>query len=137
MVLNTTVLLQQFLKVISFLVQQALTDCINAENIDADLDTYRNKMMYIQKLNVMESNQFSKQCSDFILRFLIGNLFVNFSVLWEPITKVIVSHATKDNEDFWDIWKAMLHAAALFCSKCSDYVSLLNIFLMRGGIQKI
>jgi hypothetical protein len=43
------------------------------------------------------------------LRYLLGCLYINFKYLWEPVQKLIATHAQGLNkEDFWRIYLAHL-----------------------------
>ena len=57
------------------------------------------------------------------MRYLIGCLYINLTLLWEPITALIKSHALgMDVEEFWDVWTPFLENSAsasgslFFCS---------------------
>lgn len=43
------------------------------------------------------------------LRFLCGTLFINFRLLWEPVTKIIASYSNEmDTQIFWNIFGEIL-----------------------------
>ncbi len=51
--------------------------------------------------------------SQVALKFLIGCLYINFTLLWEPLLDLIQSHATKlGRDEFWEIWGRHLKSAA-------------------------
>ncbi|XP_031840626.2 small subunit processome component 20 homolog [Nomia melanderi] len=70
------------------------------------VQTYRNKLLHLQALtfdgNVMLN--LNPKYNDFPLRYLLGNLYINFSILWEPVSKIIATYATKQCEQFWQIY---------------------------------
>jgi hypothetical protein len=54
------------------------------------------------------------------LYFLLGNLYINFRLLWEPTSKLIASYAQgMDVTDFWEVYRQRLHLATqqITCSK--------------------
>lgn len=52
------------------------------------------------------------------LRYLIGALHINFKLLWEPLTKLIASHAAGlDKTVFWELYRQTLQDAAHKCGK--------------------
>ncbi|XP_076242844.1 small subunit processome component 20 homolog [Calliopsis andreniformis] len=74
------------------------------------VQTYRNKLLCLQTLT-FESNSVSNlnpKYHDFPLRYLLGTLYINFSLLWEPVSKIIASYATKECEQFWPIFLSEL-----------------------------
>jgi hypothetical protein len=47
-----------------------------------------------------------------------GNFYVNFKLLWDPITALIVSHANgQDSHKFWEIFGAQLKKSVACCSE--------------------
>jgi hypothetical protein len=45
--------------------------------------------------------------------FLLGNLYINFQLLWEPTSKLIASYAHGMNiTEFWEVFGEKLHLAA-------------------------
>lgn len=52
------------------------------------------------------------------LKYLIGALHIKFKLLWEPITKLIASHAVGlDKTVFWDLYRQILQDTAKKCGK--------------------
>ncbi|XP_076171321.1 small subunit processome component 20 homolog [Ptiloglossa arizonensis] len=77
-----------------------------AECISVTVQSYRDRLLHLQSL-VFEGNAVSclhSKYSELPLRYLIGNLYVNFSLLWEPISKIIATYAVKECEIFWPIF---------------------------------
>lgn len=95
----------------------AFSLCIEAESIETTLDNYRNKLLHLQKLAIRNEDQYSSIIGEAVLRNLIGNLFVNLSVLWEPIVKVIVTFADDKSKYFWKVWVEVLNNTANVCSE--------------------
>lgn len=62
------------------------------------------------------------------LRYLIGALHINFKLLWEPLTKLIASHAAGlDKTVFWELYRQTLQDAAHKCGKT-------KISVVRGRV---
>lgn len=95
-------------------ISETLQICTNAELVDVRLDTYRDRLIYLRQLqfNSSEGNQFLNEIA---LRYLVGNLFINFSIIWDHVIEVISSHAVDGNIAFWDIWREILQDAAQKC----------------------
>ncbi|XP_043248533.1 small subunit processome component 20 homolog [Colletes gigas] len=67
---------------------------------------YRDRLLHLQSL-VFESNAVSclhPKYNELPLRYLLGNLYINFSILWEPVSKIIATYAVKECEQFWPIF---------------------------------
>lgn len=93
-----------------------------SENVEIGLDTYRDRMMHIQKLSYKPEMECSKTTLEAVLRYLIGNFYVNFSLIWEPTTKVIVTYTEEDTEVmpfFWDLWIEILKKVVEYCGMSS------------------
>jgi len=77
-------------------------------------------MMHLQKLTYQggdghKNSDFVTEC---VLRYMIGNLFINFSLVWEPMTKVILTYAAEENDTtnlFWRVWMEILNGAVDKC----------------------
>lgn len=94
--------------------------CLKAEEIDTDLNTYRRKLLWLQKLSCSPS--LSPRLPDIYkevrLRFLIGTLYVNFSLIWEPVIEIISSYAFEENmKPFWTVFGAFLEKASDIAGK--------------------
>ena len=80
---------------------------LSAESIKPNIQTYREKLKFLTHLTCStETND------DFLieanLRYLLSNLSVNFSLLWDPCIKIIESYWTiLDQEKSWKIFIAI------------------------------
>ncbi|XP_071832829.1 small subunit processome component 20 homolog isoform X3 [Apostichopus japonicus] len=90
--------------------------CQNAEEVPLTLDTYREKLMHLRKLEfeaVKPSLPDDFDCSEVALRYLMGMLHVNLQLLWEPVIDLIKSHAYgMDKNKFWSIYRSLLLQAS-------------------------
>ncbi|XP_034941688.1 small subunit processome component 20 homolog [Chelonus insularis] len=76
-----------------------------AENVEVTVQTYRNRLIHLEALSfetrgVTNLNPKYYECS---LRYLLGNLYINFSLLWNPVIKAIASYADEQCAQFWPI----------------------------------
>ncbi|XP_074595747.1 small subunit processome component 20 homolog [Brevipalpus obovatus] len=87
--------------------------CLEAELVEISIDNYREKLRLLNQLdpNLVEQSipLPSLDGSNYNLapvHFLIGNLFYNFKLLWEPVKKLLELHgrATKDRKSFWNVF---------------------------------
>lgn len=77
-----------------------------AECKSATVQTYRDKLLYLQALEFQSYAlaNLNPKYHEFPLRCLIGNLYVNFSLLWEPVNIIIASYGNKKCLQFWPIF---------------------------------
>lgn len=81
-----------------------------AECEPATVQKYRGKLLYLQALEYQSYaiDNFDLKYLEFPLRCLIGNLYINFSLLWEPVSTVIASYGKKEFPQFWPTFLAEL-----------------------------
>lgn len=70
---------------------------LNVESIIPSIENYREKLNLLQKLEYSDE---LASCSVAIVKFLFGNLYINFQYLWEPTQKLIRSHL-ENNQSIW------------------------------------
>ncbi|XP_014242650.1 small subunit processome component 20 homolog [Cimex lectularius] len=84
--------------------------CWKAEQIPASIAEYRDKMKELQKLsctNESVSTGIAKNQLDYevILKYLIGVLYINFKLIWEPVSNLIITYAdTLKPNQFWSVF---------------------------------
>lgn len=82
------------------------------ENIEPNIQTYRKKVLLLNKLD-FDSNLW-KSISDKsfrfdAMRFVLSMLSVNFKLLWDPVSRVLQSYAEGFAvPEFWSIYKKQL-----------------------------
>lgn len=89
--------------------------CLSAEEVPAHLDTYRDKLVCLQKLRFTPAlyDSLPDLCRDAALLLISGMLYVNFSPLWDPVIEIIASFAQSSNVmNFWKIFSELLHTSA-------------------------
>ncbi|KAF3425764.1 hypothetical protein E2986_10060 [Frieseomelitta varia] len=70
------------------------------------VQSYRSRLLHLQALSY-ESDAMINLDSKYYelpLRYLLGNLYINFSLLWDPVSKIIVTFALREYEQFWPIF---------------------------------
>ncbi|KAJ8865827.1 hypothetical protein PR048_033349 [Dryococelus australis] len=90
--------------------------CLAAESTPATVQDYREKLQHVNKL----SFEFTRDdllrnplCSKVPFQFLLGILYVNFQLLWEPVTKLVASYARgMPPSDFWEVFLQQLSSSA-------------------------
>lgn len=81
------------------------------EIVPATLNEYRARLLLIQHLdhNITFQNTYQnvEDASEIAVKFLLGNLHINFRPIWDPVVKLIVSHAKFSNK-FWSVFEEQL-----------------------------
>ncbi|KAJ8935872.1 hypothetical protein NQ318_019456 [Aromia moschata] len=89
--------------------------CYNTESIEPHVHTYRDQLQNLEKLSFDKPQMLMCNQTAFRtvpLRYLCGTLFINFRLLWEPVIKIIESHAHGlEINTFWNVFKAELKNA--------------------------
>ncbi|KAG5868691.1 hypothetical protein JTB14_031637 [Gonioctena quinquepunctata] len=86
--------------------------CYNVESAVPQVNTYRNQLQNLEKLEFNKPQM--KMCiqtpfKTVPLRFLCGTLYMNFQLLWEPVSKIIATQALGlEINTFWDIFGDLL-----------------------------
>ncbi|KAJ8971909.1 hypothetical protein NQ314_000480 [Rhamnusium bicolor] len=87
--------------------------CYNVESIESHVHTYRDQLQNLEKLTFDKPQMVMCNQTRFKtipLRYLCSTLYMNFQLLWEPVTKIITSHAHGlDINTFWNIYGTELN----------------------------
>lgn len=87
----------------------------NVESTDPHVHTYRDQLKNLEKLSFDQPQMLMCHQTDFKtipLRYLCGTLYINFQLLWDPVTKIITSHAKGlEINTFWNIFADELRNA--------------------------
>jgi U3 small nucleolar RNA-associated protein 20 len=116
-----------------------LTDCLKAEDTPSNLADYRNKLIWLSKLKYSPHrfSSFPQHFKEIPLRYLLGVLYDNFSLLWGPVSDLISSYACGElKELFWSIFGEALSNVSILldgpgvCQSVEDVpsTSVVNIF---------
>jgi hypothetical protein len=90
---------------------KVLSTIVMAEDIGATVHEYRDKL---RRLHLLECSEDKERQAVFKipLNYLLGNLYVNFKLLWDPVTKLIVSYAKAiPSAEFWPVLLNQLNIA--------------------------
>lgn len=81
------------------------------ESVPATLNEYRARLLRIQHLDSNETFKTTyntvEDASEIAVKFLLGNLHINFRPMWDPVIKLIVSHA-QSSKYFWSVYEQQL-----------------------------
>lgn len=74
------------------------------------IQNYRSKLLYLQALGFQSHAiaNLNPKYYEFPLRCLMGNLYVNFSLLWQPVSTIIAGYGNKECPQFWSTFLAEL-----------------------------
>ncbi|XP_055709541.1 small subunit processome component 20 homolog [Phlebotomus papatasi] len=120
----------------------------SVENTTASIQTYRSQLLSLQKLSVgtlyfRESLEKQEIFQWDGLKYLLGVLYINFKLLWEPTIEYIASYAlNSDRKIFWKIYKDQLDSIdgnlRRRAEKCRDFINdILPMTLKDSPEQKI
>lgn len=91
--------------------------CHKVECITPHVHTYREQLIHLDKLNFERPQVSLCKNTDFKtipLRFLCGALYMNLNLLWDPLIKLIASHAAGlDINTFWNVYVEELKTAVV------------------------
>ncbi|XP_044013798.1 small subunit processome component 20 homolog [Aphidius gifuensis] len=115
-----------------------------AENIDVLVQTYRERLIHIQALAFETKliKNFNPKYLSIPLRFLLGNFYVNFSLLWNPVSKIVSSYADENFDQFWTIFleelKKEVDSNHLTIDTISDgFFSSFNCDVLTDFVEKL
>lgn len=99
--------------------------CLDAEVTEVTITNYRDKIQYLQKLSFETAQIFLVRHPEYRmapLYFILGSLYVNFQLLWEPLKTLISSYAiSMPSTDFWPTFHAQLALATEQRDYSSDH----------------
>ncbi|KAJ8667479.1 hypothetical protein QAD02_009142 [Eretmocerus hayati] len=81
-----------------------------AEIEPVTVHNYRNRLQHLQALDYRGAciSQLDPDCHDLPLHYLLGQLYVNFSLLWEHVCKLIAGYANRDCTTLWPVFLSKL-----------------------------
>jgi len=83
----------------------------SVEIVPVSLNEYRARLLRIQHLDnndtFLNTYKTVEDASEIAVKFLLGNLHINFRPIWDPVVKLIVSHA-KASKTFWPVYEKQL-----------------------------
>lgn len=94
---------------------KVFTICYTVESIDPQVHTYRDQLQNLAKLNFDKPQMIMCNKTEFRtipLRYLCGMLYMNFKLLWSPVSAIIETHAHGlAVGDFWKVFGGELKNA--------------------------
>ncbi|XP_043821455.1 small subunit processome component 20 homolog [Dromiciops gliroides] len=93
---------------------------LQAELVPATVNDYREKLLHLRKLrhDLVQASIPDGPLHEVPLRYLLSMLYINFSVLWDPVIELIASHANEmENKVFWKVYYEHLERAATRAEK--------------------
>uniref|UniRef100_A0A0C9R5L4 UTP20 protein n=1 Tax=Fopius arisanus TaxID=64838 RepID=A0A0C9R5L4_9HYME len=84
----------------------ALEILFAGESVETTVYNYRDRLIHLQALTFTSRAvmNLKPKYQNFAVRFLIGNLYINFSLLWDPTAKAIATFASDKCPHFWPIF---------------------------------
>ncbi|CAK9797535.1 Small subunit processome component 20 homolog [Anthophora quadrimaculata] len=81
-----------------------------AESEPITVQSYRSRLLHLQALSLENDTvtSLNSKYYELPLRYLLGNMYINFSLLWDPVSQIIASYANKECEAFWPIFLSEL-----------------------------
>eukprot|EP00731_Ephydatia_muelleri_P001007 Em0001g1007a len=86
---------------------RVLSNALEAEHYSADLSSYRDRLLALQRLKYFSGSfqRLPDVYREVALRYLIGNLYLNLKLMWQPVLDIICSYATESTIDFfWSVF---------------------------------
>ncbi|XP_011495601.1 PREDICTED: small subunit processome component 20 homolog [Ceratosolen solmsi marchali] len=74
------------------------------------LHKYRERLQGLRALDFRGAaiSRLDANYKDAPLHYLFGNLYINFSLLWDPVCEVLISYATDECSQFWPLFLSKL-----------------------------
>lgn len=77
---------------------------LNMEQVDANFKEFRDKVIFIQKLNLVTSSRRTPDMyADFAPRLSLGILTVNLRPLWDEAKKILITFSQVNPEMYWNL----------------------------------
>lgn len=77
---------------------------LNMEQVDATFKEFRDKVVLIQKLNLITSSKRTPDMyTDFAPRLSLGILTVNLRPLWDEAKKILITFSQVNSEAYWEL----------------------------------
>ncbi|KFM72555.1 Small subunit processome component 20-like protein, partial [Stegodyphus mimosarum] len=100
--------------------ESVLNICIEAERIPLDVQSYREKVKWLRKLEYQFVEKNIPIIYDTFLKkvpvyYLLGNLYINFKLLWDPSISVLETYAHGTTEIFWNVLAEHLSKITELC----------------------
>ncbi|KAM8982078.1 small subunit processome component 20 homolog [Sarcophilus harrisii] len=100
--------------------QSIFATLLQSELVPATVNDYREKLLHLRKLrhDLIQASIPDGPLHEVPLRYLLSMLYINFSVLWDPVIELISSYANEmENKMFWKVYYEHLEKAATRAEK--------------------
>ncbi|XP_046556646.1 LOW QUALITY PROTEIN: small subunit processome component 20 homolog [Haliotis rubra] len=100
--------------------------CQAAERVDINVYNYRERLRHLRKLDykLVQPNIPIGPFEKVPLYYLLGSLYVNFKLMWEPVRELVKGYAVGMEQDvFWSVMGDQLQLAAERAANDSSSVS--------------
>ncbi|XP_051857734.1 small subunit processome component 20 homolog isoform X2 [Antechinus flavipes] len=100
--------------------QSIFATLLQSELVPATVNDYREKLLHLRKLrhDLVQASIPDGPLHEVPLRYLLSMLYINFSVLWDPVIELIASYANEmENKMFWKVYYEHLEKAATRAEK--------------------
>ncbi|XP_074127468.1 small subunit processome component 20 homolog [Sminthopsis crassicaudata] len=100
--------------------QSIFATLLQSELVPATVNDYREKLLHLRKLrhDLIQASIPDGPLHEVPLRYLLSMLYINFSVLWDPVIELITSYANEmENKMFWKVYYEHLEKAATRAEK--------------------
>ncbi|XP_026487160.2 small subunit processome component 20 homolog [Vanessa tameamea] len=91
------------------------SNCFTVESISSSIQEYRMQLNLLQKMTFNTTQYELAKQTDFHLfglNYMLGVLYINFKLLWEPVTEFVAGFGNALNaEDFWPTFYETLETA--------------------------
>ncbi|CAH0579423.1 unnamed protein product [Chrysodeixis includens] len=95
--------------------------CYAVESITPSIQEYRSQLNMLQKMTFNTTQYALAKDTDFhlfALNYMLGVLYVNFKLLWEPVTEFIAGYGNALNvDDFWPTFHTALESSFINAKK--------------------
>ncbi|XP_015925192.1 small subunit processome component 20 homolog [Parasteatoda tepidariorum] len=111
-----------------------LNICYEAEKVPLDVQNYREKLKWLRKLeySFIEKDvpvDLENICLKVPVYYLLGMLYVNFKLLWDPTILLLESFAHGKTKLFWDVFFPHLDNITNLCEQYTSDLSFTDISL--------
>lgn len=97
------------------LMSSILETCWSTECVSPTLAEYRQRLKVLRKLDCSSRETIRDAVAKGVidgrvpLRYLLGHLFINFKLLWEPVSAIIIGYSnTMEPATFWEIYREQM-----------------------------
>ncbi|CAH1392234.1 unnamed protein product [Nezara viridula] len=112
--------------------------CWSAECVPPTLAEYRQRLKILRKFDCSSMEKIADAVSKGIvdgkvpLRYLLGQLFINFKLLWEPVTAIIVGYScVMEPAAFWEIYREQMDWVSTEILECKLQESSKFVFTCK------